>query len=58
MEIMGDDALALLKDVVIAVIGPVTAKAVEKAGLKVNIMPKEATVDAMVKEIIDWVTKK
>ncbi|HDH53400.1 MAG TPA: uroporphyrinogen-III synthase [Nitrospirae bacterium] len=53
LEIMGEDALALLKDVVIAAIGPVTAKAVEKAGLKVHIMPQEATVDAMVKEIIE-----
>lgn len=52
MELMGEDAHGLLKDVLIAAIGPVTAKAVEKAGLTVHIMPKEATVDAMVKEII------
>ena len=58
MEIMGEDALDLLKDVIIAVIGPVTAKAVEKAGLTVHIMPEEATVDAMVKEIIKRVTQK
>lgn len=58
MEIMGEDAIDLLKDVAITVIGPVTAKAVEKAGLKVSIMPKEATVEAMVEEIIRWVTKK
>ena len=58
MEIMGKDAIDLLKDVTITVIGPVTAKAVEKAGLKVSIMPEEATVDAMVKEIINRVSKK
>ncbi len=58
MEIMGEDAIDLLKDVTIAVIGPVTAEAVEKSGLKVSIMPKEATVDAMVKGIIKWVTKR
>jgi uroporphyrinogen III methyltransferase/synthase len=58
MEIMGEDALSLLQDVIIAAIGPVTAKAVEKAGLKVHIMPEKATVNAMVNEIIDWVTKK
>jgi uroporphyrinogen-III synthase len=34
------------------VIGPVTAKAVEKAGLSVDIMPKESTIEAMVEEII------
>ena len=56
MEIMGEEALDLLKDVVIAAIGPVTAKAVEKAGLEVRIMPRKATVDAMVKEIIERAT--
>ena len=50
----GDEAAGLLKDVTIAVIGPVTEKAVLKAGLKADIMPKEATIDAMVQEIIDW----
>jgi uroporphyrinogen III methyltransferase/synthase len=53
-EIMGDDADALLRNVTIAVIGPVTAKAVEKAGLKVDLMPAEATVQAMVEEIKKW----
>jgi len=53
----GDEAAGLLKGVTIAVIGPVTEKAVLKAGLKVDIMPKEATIDAMVQAIIDW-TKK
>lgn len=52
MEIMDDEAYELLKGVQIAVIGPVTAKAVEKAGLKVGIMPEEATIEAMVGEII------
>jgi uroporphyrinogen III methyltransferase/synthase len=57
IEIAGEDADALLKDVAIAVIGPVTAKAIEKAGLKVSIMPKEATIEAMVNEIIKWAKK-
>ncbi len=52
VEIMGQEAQDLLKEVSIAVIGPITAKAIEKAGLKVDIMPEEATVDAMVREII------
>jgi uroporphyrinogen III methyltransferase/synthase len=56
-EIMGKDADELLKGVTIAVIGPVTAKAVENAGLGVDIMPKEATIEAMMKEIIKWATK-
>lgn len=58
MEIAGEDADALLKDVAIAVIGPVTAKAIEKAGLKVSIMPEEATVEAMMNEIINWAKNK
>ncbi|OGW20051.1 MAG: uroporphyrinogen-III C-methyltransferase [Nitrospirae bacterium GWA2_46_11] len=57
IDIMGDDALDVLKDVTIAVIGPVTAKAIEKAGLKVSIMPEEATIKAMVDEIISRTTK-
>ena len=57
IDIMGEDAINVLKDVTIAVIGPVTAKAIERAGLKVSIMPKEATIKAMVDEIIQWATK-
>ena len=53
-EIMGEDSDELLRNVAIAVIGPVTAKAVEKAGLKVAIMPEESTVEAMVEEIKKW----
>jgi len=57
VDIMGEDAIETLKDVTIAVIGPVTAKAVENAGLKVSIMPKEATIKTMVDEIIQWAAK-
>jgi uroporphyrinogen III methyltransferase/synthase len=58
MEIMGEKANELLQGVAIAVIGPVTAKAVEKAGLKVDIMPREATIEALVEEIINWAMKR
>ena len=57
LDMTGENADSLLKDVAIAVIGPVTANAVKKAGLNVTIMPKEATIDAMVKEIIKWVSR-
>ena len=57
-DIMGDDADDLLKNVAIAVIGPVTAKAAEAAGLHVHIMPKEATIEALVEEIKRWALKK
>lgn len=55
LDIVGDDAVSFLRDVTIAVIGPVTAKAVEKADLKVEIMPKQPTITAMTEEIIRWV---
>ena len=58
MEIVGKDAEEMLKGVAIAVIGPVTAKAVEKAGLHAAIMPREATIEAMVDEIIIWTGTK
>ncbi|MBI4843771.1 MAG: uroporphyrinogen-III C-methyltransferase [Nitrospirae bacterium] len=58
MEMMEGDGGGLLNDVAIAVIGPVTARAVEKAGLKVSIMPADATVDAMARAVMDWAIKK
>ncbi len=58
VSIMGDDTHELLRDVAIAVIGPVTKSAVERVGLKVSIMPEKATVEAMSKEIIDWSIKR
>ena len=57
-EIMGEDADTLLKQVTIAVIGPVTAKAIAKAGLSVDIMPQVATIEAMADEILKWVLRK
>jgi uroporphyrinogen III methyltransferase / synthase len=57
-EILKEEADELLEGVAIAVIGPVTARAVEKAGLKVQIMPKESTVEAMADEIIKWAAKE
>jgi uroporphyrinogen III methyltransferase/synthase len=53
-EIIGADIDKLLKGVAIAVIGPVTAKAIKKAGLRVDIMPRESTIDEMVAEIMKW----
>jgi len=55
-EIIGEDVEKLLKGVAIAAIGPVTAKAIEKTGLHVAIMPRESTIDEMVAEIIRWAT--
>jgi uroporphyrinogen III methyltransferase/synthase len=57
VDMLGQEALTLLGQVPIAVIGPVTKQTVEKTGLKVAIMPPEATVSAMVDAIIDFVRK-
>lgn len=57
-EILGDEADGYLKGVPLAAIGPVTANAIEKAGLRVEIMPKEATIEAMVEEIEQWIRKR
>jgi uroporphyrinogen III methyltransferase / synthase len=56
-EIMSEDADELLKGVTIAAIGPVTARTIEKAGRAVQIMPAEATIEAMVEEIKSWATR-
>ncbi|MBI5211840.1 MAG: uroporphyrinogen-III synthase, partial [Nitrospirae bacterium] len=57
VDIMGEGAIDFLKGVAIAAIGPITAMAIEKAGLEVSIMPKEATIKAMVDEILNWAKK-
>ncbi len=46
-----DNKKELLEDVKIAVIGPVTGKAAEKAGLKVAVMAEEYTIDGLVAAI-------
>jgi uroporphyrinogen III methyltransferase/synthase len=58
VTLMDEDMAALMEGVAIAVIGPVTGKAVEKAGLAVDIMPREATVEAMVDAIREWALKR
>lgn len=54
ITMLGEDAGDLLRNVAIAAIGPVTREAIEGAGLKIRIMPRKATVQAMVEEIAKW----
>jgi uroporphyrinogen III methyltransferase / synthase len=56
-EIFREEADELLEGVTIAAIGPVTARAIEKAGRKVDIMPEEATIEALANEIKIWAAK-
>ncbi len=58
LDMVGSDALTLLQKVTIAAIGPVTKKRIEKSGLTVHLLPKEATISAMVQAIIEWATKE
>jgi len=48
MELIGAELKPHLTEVAIACIGPVTAKTAEKAGLKVDIMAEEYTVDGLI----------
>ena len=57
LDMVGQERYVFLKDVAIAVIGPVTKRTVEKAGFPVAIMPGQATVQAMVEEIVRWATR-
>jgi uroporphyrinogen III methyltransferase/synthase len=54
LKIMDEPPGELFGGVAIAVIGPVTAKRVEASGLTVDIMPEEATVEALACAIRDW----
>jgi uroporphyrinogen III methyltransferase/synthase len=57
-EIMGED-FHLPSGIKIACIGPVTAAAVEKSGLKIDIMPERYTIPGLVEAMIDFfVTQK
>jgi len=58
LKIMDEDPKELFRGVAIAVIGPVTAHRVEKEGLKADIMPGEATIEAMAECIKEWALKK
>jgi uroporphyrinogen III methyltransferase/synthase len=57
-EILGKESEDLLRDVIIAALGPVTARIIEKSGHSVHIMPEVATMEAMADEIINYVTQE
>jgi uroporphyrinogen III methyltransferase/synthase len=53
MAIMGED-FHLPAGIRIACIGPVTAAAVKKAGLKIDIMPERYTIPGLVEAMVDF----
>lgn len=54
LDMVGPNALPFLSRVAIAVVGPVTRRTVEEAGLQASIIPQKATIKAMVDAIIRW----
>ncbi|MDO7906898.1 uroporphyrinogen-III C-methyltransferase [Paenibacillus sp. JX-17] len=48
------EPVELLEGVTIACIGPLTARTAEEAGLKVEILAKEATMDSLVEGLCEW----
>jgi uroporphyrinogen III methyltransferase/synthase len=48
MELIGEALKPQLAKIAVSCIGPVTAKTAENAGLKVDVMAEEYTVDGLI----------
>jgi uroporphyrinogen III methyltransferase/synthase len=53
-----DEARRLLDGVVVACIGPITAKTVEEYGMTVDILPKDSTIPSLAQAIVDYFTTR
>jgi uroporphyrinogen III methyltransferase/synthase len=59
VEMLGQkEYKSLLDGVAVACIGPVTAKTAEEYGMKIDIMPKEYTIPALVESMTEYFKKK
>jgi uroporphyrinogen III methyltransferase/synthase len=58
MEMFGEDSKELLKGVVIACIGPITARTADGLGIKTDVMPKDYTTSALTEALVDYFSKK
>jgi uroporphyrinogen III methyltransferase/synthase len=59
IEILGQkEYKTLLDGVVVACIGPVTAKTADEYGLKTDIMPKDYTIPALVEALVEYFKKQ
>jgi len=58
MNLIGKDSLSALKNVVIACIGPITAKTAEKHGLTPTVIPEKYTVDSLVLALENYYSPK
>ncbi|MCG0277853.1 MAG: uroporphyrinogen-III C-methyltransferase [Thermanaeromonas sp.] len=57
LEVLGGDAAELLKDTVVACIGPVTGKAAREAGLKVAVEAREYTEEGLIQALLEYFAK-
>lgn len=59
VEMLGQkEYKSLLNGVAVACIGPVTAKTAEEYGMKIDVMPKEYTIPALVEAMVGFFKKK
>ena len=57
VEMFGpDEAQKLLNGVVVACIGPITAKTVEAYGMTVHVLPKDSTISSLAQAIVEHFT--
>jgi uroporphyrinogen III methyltransferase/synthase len=57
VEMFGpDEGRKLLNGVVVACIGPITAKTVEEYGMTVHVLPKDSTIPSLAQAIVDHFT--
>jgi uroporphyrinogen III methyltransferase/synthase len=49
-----EELARLMSGVSIAAIGPITAKTVSDNGLKVDVQPEQYTIEALIREIIEF----
>lgn len=57
VSIIGKNHVQKMKNVIVACIGPITAKTASSFGLEVKIMPEDYTIPAMVQSILDYYNK-
>ena len=48
----------MINGVAVACIGPVTARTAEEYGMKIDIMPKEYTIPALVEAMVEFLRKR
>ena len=54
VELLGEDAKALLAGVTLASIGPITTSTGEKLGLKIDLEAREYTIEGLLQVIVDY----